>query len=223
MKTIVIISQKGGSGKSTLAINLAGAALLNKRQSLIIDTDSQQSVYNWFKARAHEHALPYVISSYPANVEAHIETARQEGADYVIVDTAPHSSQEALVIAKLADLILVPCKPTYMDLVALEPTTHIVAMAAKPALAVLSMCPHYGADAFSAAKSLAKMGFTVAKQRIGLRAATSRAHTDNHTVFEFEPKGKAAAEFKALYRTVAELLEPSARQTKKKEPAHVQA
>lgn len=225
MKTIVIISQKGGVGKTTLAINLAAAALRSGLSSIIADTDPQQSAYNWYKDRTQDQPLPYVLSSYPDNLPGYIEAARQEGADYFFVDTSPNSSEQTLRVARHADLILVPCSPSFMDLRALEPTANIVRLAAKPAQAVLTLCPPRGSEPNGAEEALQLLGFSTIANRIGHRTATRRAHAANMSIFEYEPAGKAAAEFSALFKAIArdfyrdEQLEK--KQARKKEAANV--
>lgn len=228
MKTIAIISQKGGVGKTTLAINLAAAALNAKLQTVIADTDPQQSAYNWFKDRGDPNALPYVVSSFPDNLPAYRDTAAEAGADYFIIDTAPNSSESTLRIAALADRILVPCTPSYMDLRALERTAAIVKIAAKPASAILTMCPSRGQEIAGAEEALHLLGFSTYTNRIGLRVATKRAHGAHQTIFEYEPSGLAAAEFSALFKSIARDLyrneQDKRRNSRRKEPAlHVNA
>ena len=52
MKTVVITSQKGGSGKTTVAAHLAVATeQTGHGPSVLIDTDPQQTLTTWWKAR----------------------------------------------------------------------------------------------------------------------------------------------------------------------------
>ena len=46
MKTIAILSQKGGAGKTTLALHLAGAAVQDALNTLVVDLDPQASAAN---------------------------------------------------------------------------------------------------------------------------------------------------------------------------------
>ena len=43
LKTLAVIALKGGSGKTTVATHLALAAHLRGRQTLVVDTDPQNS------------------------------------------------------------------------------------------------------------------------------------------------------------------------------------
>jgi len=55
MKTIVFASQKGGSGKTTLAAHLAVAAeMAGDGPCVVIDTDPQASLADWWNVRESE-------------------------------------------------------------------------------------------------------------------------------------------------------------------------
>ena len=48
-----------------------------------------------------------------------LQAAKSDGIELVIIDTAPHAAPEAAAIARAADLVLVPVRPTAFDLAAL--------------------------------------------------------------------------------------------------------
>jgi chromosome partitioning protein len=200
MKVIALISQKGGVGKTTLAINLAAAAHRDGRQVVVADTDPQQSTYEWYKGRKAEHPLPYVTQVFPDNLGEVIETATRNEADLLFVDTSPNSTEDSLTIADRADLVIVPCAPSFIDLRALKRTEKILRLSGRPAFAVLNLCPPVGEDAEQAETALTRLGFTVCPHRIVTRAAARRSYALDQSVFEFEPAGKAAVELDAVYR-----------------------
>lgn len=222
MKTIVIMSQKGGAGKTTLAINLAAAAVRTGFQAVLVDTDPQQSAYNWYKDR-DQNLEPHVISAFPDNLPQIQKMAREEGADFCIVDTPPNASDYVERIAKLADLLLVPTKPSAFDLVSIERTIKVIRHVAKPAYAVLNECPTYGSDGDDAEDALQEYGLTTLPNRIHNRAAIRRHTTPCETIFEYEPEGKAAVEFSALFKAVAlhfiKQHQATRKAEKQKEPA----
>ena len=197
MKTISIISQKGGAGKTTLAINLAGAAAAAAQDVVIIDLDPQASAKSWYDRRDKEN--PVVISAQAATLTEVLATAAAHGADYAIIDTAPHSETAALTAGRAADLILIPCRASYVDLKAIEITVDLVRLARKPALFVLS-CIRPGDKALpdGAENHLAQYPIPVSPLRITQRAAVVHALTAGQAVTEFEPDGAAAREIAAL-------------------------
>lgn len=202
MKIISIISQKGGVGKTTLTINLAAIAQGKGGGVLIADTDPQQSTYSWYQGRKDRHPLPYVASVFTEALPAFLESARANEADYVFIDSSPNSTEESLAIADRSDLIIVPCAPSFIDLRALKRTENVLRIANKPALAVLNLCPPYGNEADQAARALKKLGLDVCRYRITNRASARRAYALNQSILEFEPGGKAAAEFSRVFASI---------------------
>ena len=94
MKTIAIVSQKGGAGKTTLAIHLAVAATYAGMNAAVIDLDPQASSAKWADRR--RTALPVVISAHASRLAHVLATAKTEGGELAIIDTAPHSDNAAL-------------------------------------------------------------------------------------------------------------------------------
>lgn len=139
MQTIALIAQKGGVGKTTIAIHLATAFAASGRNTLILDLDPQASAAEWKDHR--EADLPAVLSIQASRLAKVMEEARGIGTDLVVLDTAPHSESASLEAARLADLILVPCQPTIMDLRAMRKTADLLRLVGKPAYAILNNVP----------------------------------------------------------------------------------
>ena len=176
----------------------AGAAEAAGKQVVIIDLDPQASAKAWHDRRGKES--PVVISAQAAVLPDVLKTAAVHGADFAIIDTAPHSETAALAAGKAADLILVPCRASYIDLKAIETTLDLVRIARKPALFVLS-CIRPGDKALpdSAETHLSQYPIPVSPQRITQRAVFVHALTAGQAVTEFEPEGAASREIRALF------------------------
>ncbi len=197
MKTLAIISQKGGSGKTTIAVHLAFCAVLSGKSVALIDIDQQGSTIDWFKTRKTEHDLAAIHTTAAALTDL-ILKAKKGGADLVIIDTAPHSAEDAVIAARSADLILIPCHPSRFDLKAMPPTFEIVKLVGTKAFIVLNRCTGQKI-AENAKEALESQGFPVLDIFIFDRAAYRHAVMDGRSVHEYEPGGKAALEIDQLF------------------------
>ena len=198
MKIIAIISQKGGAGKTTLAVHLATAAAAAGHTAAIIDLDPQATAASWGDRRIA--AAPEVISGQAARLPALTKAAGDNGADFLILDTAPNADQTASLAARAADLVLIPCRAAAFDLEAIETTLMLSKMAAKPAYVVLNAVPPRSSIGREAAEGPTARGARVAPHQLTHRAAFAHGVIDGRTAQEFEPQGKAAEEVEALYK-----------------------
>jgi chromosome partitioning protein len=199
MYTIAVLSQKGGAGKTTLAINLAGAAEAAGQRTVIIDLDPQASAKAWHDQREDKES-PIVISAHAVRLPEILGTATEMGADLCLIDTAPHATDAALQAARAADLVLIPCRPSYIDLRAVATSVDLVRIAQRSALFVLS-CVRPGDKTLpdGAEDALGIYSIPVAPVRITLRSDCVHAFTVGKTIAEFQPDGAAALEVRALF------------------------
>ena len=205
MQTLSVISQKGGAGKTTLALNLAVASELAGSPAVLVDVDAQSSAAAWGDSRDAES--PVVVSAQAARLAEVLATAREHGARLCIIDTAPHAQSDALNAARAADLVLVPCRPSVLDLRAIGASADVAALARTRAVAVLCAVPPGGALADEAEEALRAARLDVAPVRVGHRAAFVHAATAGAGVLEHAPESKAAEEVRALYAWVVETME----------------
>jgi chromosome partitioning protein len=197
MKTIAIISQKGGAGKTTLAVHLATAAAAAGHTAAVIDLDPQATATSWGDRRTA--IAPEVVSGQATRLPALMKAAGENGATFLILDTAPNADQTASLAARAADLVLIPCRASAFDLEAIETTLILAKTAGKPAYVVLNAVPPRSGIGKEAAEGLSARGAQVAPRQLTHRAAFAHGVIDGRTAQEFEPQGKAADEIAALY------------------------
>ncbi len=201
MRTVAIISQKGGSGKTTIAVHLAVCAERQGQPTLILDLDPQGSARSWLSRRGDD--APEVVAADPSQLAGLLQKAKAGGAGLVILDTAPHSDRTAALAAQLADVVLIPCRPTAFDVDAIASTLTITKLAEAQARTgvVLNAIPTRGDYAEEVRAGLSEW-VTVVPVNLYQRAAYFNAVNDGRSVEEYEPKGKAAEEIRALYKWV---------------------
>lgn len=202
MKVLGIIAQKGGAGKTTLAIHLAVRAGLDGLKVLIVDLDPQASATAWWQRR--EEKKPALIQSEGNTLSTVLAKAKIGGYQFAVIDTAPHSSFEAISCARIADMVFIPTRPAILDLDAIGTTTELVADVGVNAQVVLNACPpatRFGETKIvsEARQALSTYGIPVSDIVISQRAAFSHALIDGRAVNEFDPVGKAASEVEQLW------------------------
>lgn len=205
MKIVAIVSQKGGVGKSTLAVHLAAAAEASGLTSVVLDLDQQASAAGWKDSREAE--TPVVTAIPHTRLRQGLETAKSGGADFVVIDTAPHAEAASLAAARAADLVLIPSRPGIFDLRAIGSTVEMLKLAEKPAYVVLNTMPPRASQLLSDAKeAVAVHGIPLAPVVLHQRAPFSHALTMGGVAAEYEPGGKASEEIAALLKWVRKML-----------------
>ena len=208
MEIYAILSGKGGTGKTTLAVHLAVAAERSGQTSVIIDLDPQGSAMAWGNSRQAE--TPVVVAADAARLPDLLKTAETNAVDVAVIDTAPHTDRDvytrspAQIAARLASLVIIPCRASIFDLRAIAPTVEIATHAKVPAMAVLNAVPSRGKRPAEARTAIETYNIACAPSQIGERVAFVHAATEGRTAIETQPKSKAATEVFALYRYIQE-------------------
>lgn len=122
MKTILIASQKGGAGKTTISKNLAVAATAEGARVIMFDMDPQRSLRDWYEQRQAEQPVMPGRDPGPKELKASIAAAAEHGFDYLFIDTPPASHAWLSDAMKLADLVVIPVRPSPTDLRAVRAT-----------------------------------------------------------------------------------------------------
>ena len=143
-----------------------------------------------------------VRSAHASRLRHELRQIQDAGGELVMVDTAPHADSTALETAKASDLILVPCRPSILDLEAMTSTLDLIRTTGTPLWAVLNAVAPHGSETAEAAAAMAALDVAVCPVRIGRRVVFARALVSGLTAEEVKPTGKAA-EIGRLYELVA--------------------
>ena len=203
MQTIVINSQKGGSGKTSLCAHLAvSAERAGDGPIYLIDTDPQGTLSTWHEVRKAE--TPRRVETTLGNLEPTLELLAQRDAEYCVIDTAPNRTDEAGLF-QLADLVLVPVRPSPSDLWAVAATVKALKRADTPFLFVLNQATANANITAQAVAALSHHG-PVAQTIISNRVHYAAAMTDGQTAVELAPSGPAAREVATLWENIKACL-----------------
>ena len=196
MKTIVFAARKGGSGKTTLAAHMAiQAEAAGNGPVTLIDTDPQQSLTAWWNDRQAESPLLLEI----AIGGLFIELGKVRAAPgFVMIDTPPLDSAVIAAVIAVADLVVIPVKPSPHDLRGVGVTVEICKKARRPFVFVVTQAVQRATLTQQAPLILSQFG-PVATSIVYNRVDYAGAMTDGRTVQEIDPRGKAAAEVEQLW------------------------
>ncbi len=213
MKTIVITSQKGGSGKTTLAAHLAvEAERAGDAPAWLIDTDEQGTLSQWHERREAE--TPQRAEMPFARLATGLANMSERGAAYCFIDTAPTISGQSASLIGLADLILIPVRPSPADLWAVAETVTLVKNAGKPFLFVLTQAKPQATITAQTVAALSQHG-RVAQAFIADRVPYAGAMTGGRTAPELAPKSAAAEEIATLWSDVKSCFNENSKTAKK--------
>ncbi len=213
MAIISVAGRKGGIGKSTIAGNLAGEFVNMGRSVIVFDADPQHSLAAW--AAQGQGILSRCVHKlkpdHAGALESKVRKAEKE-ADVVLIDTPPGIPETAYQAALVADLVLLPCGPSPLDLF---PLKEALAQALKARAERRSKKPrirfvpsrvlmntNLGRNLSS---SLEKMGKKVLPP-IGQRVAVAEAVASGLTVCEYAPNSASQMEFEELVRAVDKIV-----------------
>src|SRR3954452_2161562 len=137
MKVIAVVSQKGGAGKSTIATELAVMATKVGYRARVLDLDPQATATVWGDIRHGE--APQVLPAQQPRLKKLVDEAAAAGEDVVFIDTAAAGDRAAFDAATLADVVLVPARPSAHDMNAIGTTLKAIReIAKKPAFVVMN-------------------------------------------------------------------------------------
>ncbi len=211
MRILALASQKGGSGKTTLSGHLAvQAQRAGGGPVVLIDIDPQGSLADWWNEREDE--LPAFAQTTVARLATDLEQLRQQGFKLAVIDTPPAITMAIQSVISVAELIVVPTRPSPHDLRAVGATVDLCERAGKPLIFVVNAATPRARITSEAAIALSQHG-TVAPVTVHHRTDYASSMIDGRTVMDFEPEGKSAKEIVALWTYIADRLERNFRRT----------
>ena len=205
MRTIAFVTQKGGSGKSTLASSLAVAAHEQGERVCVVDMDPQASLVTWAKNRGVDD-VPVVAAS--ANkLAVLLEAAEKNGVSLVIIDTPGADGAASTAAMKVADLNVIPSRPSVFDLWASAQTRAALKDSRSDYVFLLNQCPpaQQSARVDEGVSTLEELGGLISPLILA-RVDYQEAARHGWGVTEINPNGPAAREIRALWSSIKRRL-----------------
>ena len=123
---IALTNSKGGVGKSTLAVHLAVWLLERGKRVALVDADAQGSSSAWLQEVSPQ--IPIFRLQTPDDILEQVpELCRQ--FDTLVIDGPAGLSEVTRAILLVADLALLPCGPSALDLRAAKDAIRVVKQA----------------------------------------------------------------------------------------------
>jgi chromosome partitioning protein len=204
MRIIALASRKGGSGKTTIAAHLGvQAGRAGKGPAVLIDTDPQGSLGEWWRERKDE--TPAFAPVMLNKLDASIAELRSYGTAVAIIDTPPALGSSIDRVIAVADLVLIPTRPSPHDLRAVSATVDIARRVGTPFLFVINGAAPRANITAEAVAALSEHG-RVAPVILYQRTEYASSMVDGRTVMEIAPSGRSAHEIAELWKYVSAQL-----------------
>lgn len=209
--TITVMSFKGGAGKTTIALSLAATAFHAGSRTLLVDTDPLRA--STLSLAARTAPGPDHLALSPGALFQNGSIASRAGYDVRIVDTPAAPKADVAMAANCADLCLVVCRPTFLDIAAVLASAEMIRQLGRRGAVVLNQCQatRGALEAPSvrrAREALALTGLPLAGV-IGSRVAYQQAAARGLAAGEAGSPA-AEAEIRNLWRYAASLLAETA-------------
>jgi chromosome partitioning protein len=205
MRTVAFVSQRGGSGKSTIASSLAVATQEMNERVCLIDMDPQGSLTNWARSRGVGDID--VIASGAARLPALLASLDRRGVTLAILDTPGAEGAASSAAMHVADLAIVPSRPSMFDLRASARTREALKEIGAEFVFLLNRCPpgRQTACVQDGVETLSEIGQLISPL-ILTRADYPEAARHGWGVSELNPDGAAAEEMRSLWESVKRRL-----------------
>jgi chromosome partitioning protein len=212
MPIIAFVNQKGGCAKSTTCVHFAHwLAKKKKKKVMVVDADAQRSSSIWLQSL--EHQVPFQILQTPDEILEQVpELAKQ--CEYLLVDSPAGLAEASRAILFRADLAIVPCQPTGVDLRSASDAVRLIRQAQSvrggaPAAAIFLSRAVKGTKLLDEAIALLqKTEVPVLKTVIHQKQAIADTFGQSAVVWDMtgKPAADSATEFDKLFKEIMGML-----------------
>ncbi|TCQ91876.1 MULTISPECIES: ParA family partition ATPase [Rahnella] len=204
-KIISFLNGKGGVGKTTTSINIATCLARQGHKVVMVDTDPQGSISNWYDERKCQFDLAEAAS------EKEVYTVRKQlkEYDYVVIDGAAAISAISSAAVMVSDLVLIPVTPSPLDFAACGAILAVVEAREnlQPVIARFLITKKVASAKMLEVlkESIADTGVPALRTGTTQRQVYIRTMMDGGTVFD-TTDGNAKGEIEIMTKEITELL-----------------
>ncbi|MEM8669484.1 MAG: ParA family protein [Planctomycetota bacterium] len=216
MTIIAVANTKGGVGKSTTAVHLAAWLHEQGHSVLLADCDTQRSSSEWIREACPE--VQTVILDNPNQILNDLPALALE-ADYIVADGPGSQTETSRALLLRADLAIVPCKASLLEVRALASATEVLRQAqdirggSPVAVIVLSMVGKKYRLTKDMIEAAAALNLPMAKTPLVLRQIYADAPGQGAVVWQMGSRAREAS--MEAQRLFSEIL-PDAKAKKSK-------
>jgi chromosome partitioning protein len=193
---IVVANSKGGVGKSTLAVHLAAWLRQQGHRVTLADCDTQQSSSEWIREASPK--VKAVRLDNPDVILNELPILGQD-ADFVVADGPGSQTETSRALLLRADMAIVPCKASMLEVRALAKATEVLRQAqvirgGRPqAIIVLSMIGKNYRLTKDMKDAAAALNLPLAKTAMILRQIYADAPGQGEVVWNLGARAREAA------------------------------
>lgn len=197
LRVVCLAATKGGVGKTTIATALAVRAAQESKRVALIDVDPQGSATDWCQIRGGENPRLIEMDCSPEGLGLLIS----EGWDWVFIDTPPALVDQISEAVSMSDLVLIPVRPSPVDLLAISQVVELCEEHERPFSFVLNAVEPTWKLTKTTAEALSEFG-PVMDAALAYRRAYISAMTNGKSGPEVERGSGCSDEIEALWTAV---------------------
>ncbi|QCR38522.1 ParA family partition ATPase [Nissabacter sp. SGAir0207] len=204
-KIISFLNGKGGVGKTTTSVNVATCLARQGHKVVMVDTDPQGSISNWYE----EEKCQFDLAEAASEKEVYTVRKQLKEYDYVIIDGAAAISAISSAAVMVSDLVLIPVTPSPLDFAACGAILAVVEAREnlQPIVARFLITKKVASAKMLEVlkESIADTGVPALKTGTTQRQVYIRTMLDGGTVFD-TTDGNAKGEIEIITKEILELL-----------------
>ncbi|MDH3228381.1 MAG: ParA family protein [Alphaproteobacteria bacterium] len=205
MRVVTFACQKGAAGKTTLVGHVGvQAELAGAGPVVLLDTDQQGALAEWWNGRQPER--PAFAHTFIEQIADDIARLRDLGFALCLIDSQSAVSRAVEQVIAVADLVVIPCRPSPHDLRAAAKTIEMVDNLGKSKVFVLNGATPGDKLTADAAAVLSEAG-AVSPVHIHNDPEFADSMFGGLTVMEVAPDSGPAKEIVELWAYLSDVLD----------------